>query len=492
MVVEENQLNVIYEIVTALRERSGRTYTDAIGLMSEQLKFDYPEATFNKLFRRKALSDRGFPRYQQDEVEALIYAYSHQLVPEKGFTAFEAIKLFDATRMSFNQWNALKKYFDEENFNNALADYMRQNNISSLTPDEELFHRLRPARHKILIGRNDDVVEIKRRLGVLDKSQRQSILIIRGWPGVGKTAFINEIVNDKTIEKSFEQGILWMDLGRSGNIFTSLQEWARQFGAVHLLQITQLNDLINALREVLRGKDVLLVADDVWTEEMGKVLIKVVDPESNTLLITTRFTDVATALEDKPSRDQIYILEVLSEPHAFKLLETLAPEPVHEYQDKMPDLIKTLEGLPLALQVAGRLLDLRYSMNLDVESLLDELINDYNTLLAQGDPNRLLDEETGQTPTIELLFKRSVQTLTEEGQMAFAALGVFREKPATFALEAMKDVWEIESPDYLIMDIVGRGLLEATNDRRFRMHQTLHMYANKLLDHYDETGELGL
>jgi hypothetical protein len=242
---------------------------------------------------------------------------------------------------------------------------------------------------------------------------------------------------------------------------------------------------------VLHGKEILLIADDVWTTEMGKTLKKVVDFETNTLLMTTRFTEVATNLEDQPSKNQIYVLRTLSDAHSLELLEILAPEPVKQYRDRMSDLSTTLEGLPLAIQVAGRLMDFRDRANLDVEPLINELINNYNTLLNAGDPNRL-DEETGQTPTIELLFKRSVETLTSDGQLAFASLGVVRHKPATFALETIKAVWELESPEHLILDLVGRGLLEATKDRRFVMHQTLHMYANKLLDQYDETGEMDL
>jgi len=483
---------IIYNIVSKLRDRSGRTYADAMALMSERLKYDYVEDQFNKRFRQKQLSERGTPRYQQDEIEALIYAYTHELTEEKRCRASEAFELFDAARISFTEWKTLKdkKFFTNEQYNKALSEYMQQHGISELTPEEDLFYRLRPERHRIIVGRQVDTREVKTRLGTYDKTQRQSFLIIRGWPGVGKTAFINELVHDQALEKAFQYGVMWMSLGKEGDVFTALRKWAEQLGAVHLAQKNDI-DLLDGLRHVLRGKEILLIADDVWTPEMGKTLKKVVNFETNALLMTTRFTDVAKILEDQLGENQIYVLEALSEKHSLELLEILAREPVKQYRDKMSDLSTTLEGLPLAIQVAGRLMDFRDKANLDVEPLINELINNYNTLLNEGDPNRV-DEETGQTPTIALLFKRSVETLTSDGQLAFVSLGVTRRKPATFSLETIKAVWEIASPEHLILDLVGRGLLEATKDRRFVMHQTLHMYANKLLDQYDETGELAL
>lgn len=341
---------------------------------------------------------------------------------------------------------------------------------------------------RLFVGREEDVRRIQQRLGVGDRTRYQPLTIVRGWPGVGKTALINAIANSKSVQETFRDGLLWTSIGPHGDIFTVFQDWAKQLGAIHLLQHQKLPDLANGLRTVLAGRDLLIIADDVWTVEQGQYIRHVVD-QANTLLLTTRFTDVANQLKVFP--DDIYVLEPLSEAHAIELLTALAPDPVRMHQARIPQLVKVLEGLPLALRVAGPTLQYYHEMHFDIDRLIDEFENDYNRLLEAKAPADRFDEVTGQTPTIELLFKRSVETLTPEGQYAFAGLGVFKEKPATFNAEALEAVWEVSNPEPLISTLIGRGLMEAASDRRYRVHQTLHMYAQKLLDAYDDEDAAG-
>lgn len=347
--------------------------------------------------------------------------------------------------------------------------------------------RLMPALNRVFIGREDDLQALHRCLGVADKSDRHALTIVRGWPGVGKTALINAVVHDKEVEAAFADGVLWAGLGQHGKIFDLYVDWAKQLGALHLLQLKTLAELLPGLRAVLAGRDILIIADDIWTAEQGQYVKNVVDLKSNTLLLTTRFTDVANQLKDLP--DDVYVLKTLPENHALSLLDRLAPEPVRKHQARMPQLVRVLEGLPLALRVAGPTLQHYHDMHFDVDALLDEFEQDYNRLLGSIAPSDRFDEETGQTPTIELLFERSVATLSPEGRLAFAGLGVFKHKPATFDAKALEATWkqvvDVDDPKPLILTLIGRGLMEPTLDTRYHVHQTLHMYANKLLDSYD-------
>lgn len=345
------------------------------------------------------------------------------------------------------------------------------------------FSRFMPSIDRLFIGRQDDIVAIHQRIGIGDKIKYHPLTIIRGWPGVGKTALINEIAHDKNVNNSFSDGLLWASIGRYGDILDTFRSWARQLGAFHLLKFEHLSDVLEGLRLILAGRNILIIVDDIWTEEQGLYIKKLIDFTSNTLLLTTRFTDIANKLKDIPN--DIYILKVLSEIHAMELLNILAPEPTQIYKNRMHELIKILEGLPLALRVAGPTLQYYYDMHLDVDKLLDEFENDYNRLLKSSAPTPQFDEKTGKTPTIELLFQRSVETLSLQGQEAFIALGVFKHKPATFDAKALQSVWEIHDPNPLIQNLIGRGLMDPTSNKRYHVHQTLHMYANKLLDNYE-------
>ena len=251
-------------------------------------------------------------------------------------------------------------------------------------------------------------------------------------PGVGKTALINVIAHDEKVRSNFEEGILWANVGEAGDIFALFQKWAKELGALQLQQIQDLSTLSAALRSVLSGRDLLIIADDVWTVQQGLLIKNIVDLKTSTLLLTTRFTDVARQLMDVP--DDIYILGTLSENSALELLNMLAPDVIKIYKQRIPPLIQALEGLPLALRVAGPTLQHYYQMHLDLEMLIDEFVNHYKRLLNSLAPGDRFDEKTGRTPTIELLFKRSVQTLSPEAQQAFAVLGVFQRKTGNVCL----------------------------------------------------------
>jgi hypothetical protein len=179
--------------------------------------------------------------------------------------------------------------------------------------------------------------------------------------------------------------------------------------------------------------------------------------------------------------DNIYILDVLSDEDSLKLLRRLTPEAVKKHERSLGSLIKTLEGLPLALRVAGSLLEKEQTLGLDVEGLIRELTEKHHWIQETA-PTTYFDEETGQTPTIALLFQKSVETLQPADQEAFANLGVFASKPATFDLKAIAFVCELDDPIPTLKALVDHGLLEPLGNARFQMHYTLSLYAKSLQD----------
>jgi hypothetical protein len=411
-----------------------------------------PQRARQWLFDILSATDLFSSEWTDTEISALIETFTRSVVFEDGF---DEPSPEDITQTVSRLW------------------------LDNNTPPDS-GNRLLPVHHRVFVGRERDVAALKVRLGIEDVAQRESLTIVRGWPGVGKTALINTLTLDEDVRDAFEEEVLWASIGPNGDVAAIFKSWARQLGAPHLLQAQSVQELRDGIRILLTGRDMLIVVDDIWTDKQAHFVRSAVDLTANTLLLTTRFTELANALADTP--DDIYVLESLSEPHAIELLEQLAPLPVQLHRERMPELVTVVERLPLALRVAGPLLQQYHEMGFDINELLDEFEQDYNRLLQEKAPEDRFDEATGRTPTIELLFQRSVETLPEEGQEAFAALGVFREKPATFDFDAMESVWLADDPHYLVTIIVGRGLLDTTPDKRFRMHQTLHMYANKLLD----------
>jgi hypothetical protein len=301
--------------------------------------------------------------------------------------------------------------------------------------------------------------------------------IIRGWPGVGKTTLVTALAYDKDIAATFQDGILWGQVGEGPQSpLTQLKRWANSLGVDGIG--SDLNTAKDRLRTIVQHKRVLFIIDDIWKTE-DAIALQIAGPQC-AVLVTTRFQDVARELA--PTADDIYVLGVLSTEKALELLRRLAPNIVREFPEKSVDLVNDLEGLPLAIRVAGRVLEAEIILDkAGAIKLLDELRSS-SVLLEHKAPEDRFDAQTGTTPTIQLLLQRSTDRLDEETREHFMFLGGFAAKPATFDLVAMKAVWEVIDPLPSVRKLIDCGLLEPIpSEGRFWMHQVLVMHARSLL-----------
>ncbi len=341
-----------------------------------------------------------------------------------------------------------------------------------------------PLLPKLMIGRDEDLKAIKGRL--LNTSIKgptlQVLTAIKGWPGVGKTTLASALAHDPDIEKSFPDGVLWTSLGQEPNILSEMATWGRALGTDEILKAKSVEEAQNLLAGLLRNKRMLLIIDDVWkTEDAFPFKVGGVGCAT---LITTRQDGIANALA--PIADNIYRLKVLKDADALELLRQLAPSVVKQHPNECLVLVQQLEGLPLALQVAGRLLNTEVNYGFGVTELIENLREGAKLLNATAPTDRT-DLVTETTPTIAALLQKSLDRLDETTKDCYAYLGVFAPKPATFDMEAMKFVWQMEDPKPVIKTLVDRGLLEFVPDfESYQIHALLVMLAKTLLTD-DET-----
>jgi hypothetical protein len=194
-------------------------------------------------------------------------------------------------------------------------------------------------------------------------------------------------------------------------------------------------------------------------------------------LLTTRVS--ALARQVAPTPDDIYVLGVLTDDKAFELLKILAPTVVSQNPQASLTLVNELEGLPLAIQVAGRLLHVEASFGFSVTDLLVE-IREGARLLQEQAPIDRADVGNDMIPTVAALLQRSTDRLDALTRNCFAYLAVFAPKPATFDEFAMSSVWQVD-PKPVIRNLVDRGLLEPYGENRFWMHALLAAHARSLL-----------
>jgi hypothetical protein len=365
----------------------------------------------------------------------------------------------------------------------ALTEWLADHDIAATAPSDPLPPSppasVPPPRPALIIGREDAIHELKTRSGLVAGSEKRRLTIVRGWPGVGKTTLVTTLAYEDEVQDSFSDGILWAILGEQANAFSELAMWARRLGVPDVALAPSLEEIMGRLRGVLQRRRMLLIVDDVWTAEDAIPFKQIAGPDCF-VLITTRFADVARELADVPA--DIYRLEILEEGKALELLGLVSPTVVQRYSTESLVLVKDLEGLPLAILVAGRLLQAEAALDGEILKLMGEL-RESHRILDERAPDDRFDPQTGTTPTVDLLLKRSTDWLDRDTRDCFAMLGAFAPKPATFDQEAMKFVWEVDDPMPTIRKLVDRGLLEPIPTAgRFQLHALLVLHAKSLLE----------
>lgn len=351
-----------------------------------------------------------------------------------------------------------------------------------------------PALPQIFLGREEDMAELKQRIcGPGDPAVTQiitagfnSVAAIRGWPGIGKTAIATMLAVDSDVSAHFPDGVLWASLGENPNLISHLAEWGRALGSDEVLRAPTVSAAVAAIARLLRSQRKLLVVDDVWEREHVEVFRQARGPDC-TLLVTTRELGVLDDLA-LPSH-RIYNLPPLTLERAVDLLRLLAPGVVASQEESCRRLAADLECLPLALNVAGRLLHVESQSGLSAERLLEELQNELgqapfpeggSRLLSARGPADRMDLDTQTVPSVAALLRRSTDRLNERERDCFASLGPFAPKPATFGIDALEAVWQTDDPSSVVLALVSRGLLEPVGGR-FQMHSLLVLHARSLL-----------
>lgn len=333
-----------------------------------------------------------------------------------------------------------------------------------------------PALPALVIGRNQALQDIKSRLGIGGGTLRP-VTVIQGWPGVGKSTIVATLAHDESVAQQFPDGVLWASLGENPSLIGEIATWTDALHLTDLDRSRKIEDISAQLTAILRDKRMLLIVDDVWQPEHA--LPFRVGGQTCALVFTSRLNDVAIALA--PTAADLYRLPLLGDDAALELLGKLSPETIQSYPDEARELVRSLEGLPLAIHVAGRLLHSEARLGWGIRDLLGELRTGAGLLKAQV-PSDMLGSASGITPTVAALLKRSTDLLDADMRRHFAYLGFFVPKPATFDLEAMAVAWDMPDAKPVARILVNRGLLEPTSGGRFQMHALLVLHARSLLE----------
>lgn len=339
-----------------------------------------------------------------------------------------------------------------------------------------------PRRPDLLIGRDGDLEELLRRLAPKEDSTGEvagrlgpPMTAVVGLPGVGKTSVAAELCARDEAQYFFPDGLLWASLGPSPDLVSILAEWSRSVGGPELEGYFSAEEASRRLAAFLRGKRMLVVADDVFEAEHAMPLKVIAE---GALLATTRAPEVARGLA---AHRDIYELRVLDNNDSAELLRELAPSLAEDEPDQLRTLARQLDGLPLALQVAGKLLEEESAYGWGVEDLLGELCEGKRLLQSKA-PADVGGLAGDVAPTVAALLRTSYERLGEDAREGFRRLGVMAAKPATFDLRAAEAVWDSADGRIVMRTLARRGLIEQADGDRFMVHPVLSAFATSMLE----------
>ncbi|MDP9485436.1 MAG: NB-ARC domain-containing protein [Actinomycetota bacterium] len=332
------------------------------------------------------------------------------------------------------------------------------------------------------VGREAVIGEISTLLSAAGGGSRP-VVAVRGLPGSGKTAVAAAVADE--LRTAFPGGVLWASIGPNPNLLSVLAGWGRTLGVKDLAGYPNVGAALARMKVLLRDRKTLLVLDDVWEAEHARSLA-VGGPESATLA-TTRSRGAARRMAPGGT---VLALDPLIEAEAVSLLAELATSLGENDRGRLAELAARLGRLPLALGVAGRLLEEEATLGLGVDDLLAEL-EEGKTLLEAAVPSDLSDLVEATTPTVAALLGRSTDRLGVAERERFARLGTFESGPASFDLPAAGAVWGDvgkQGARATLGALVGRGLVDPDGSGRFSLHPVLSMQARSLLRRSPDDG----
>uniref|UniRef100_I1PD04 NB-ARC domain-containing protein n=1 Tax=Oryza glaberrima TaxID=4538 RepID=I1PD04_ORYGL len=205
-----------------------------------------------------------------------------------------------------------------------------------------------------IFGRDEDKEKIiKMLLSVGGANEGDvSVLPIIGMGGVGKTALVQLVYNDRRILNRFDL-MGWVHVSENFDLKSIMRKIIVSF-MKKPCQMTQMDQLQYMLIEQVVGRKFLLVLDDVWNErkDIWDALLSAMSPaQSSIILVTTRNTSVSTIVQTMHP----YNVSCLPFEESWQLFKQMAF--LHQYESMKIDfevigrkIVQKCAGLPLAVK----------------------------------------------------------------------------------------------------------------------------------------------
>jgi len=297
--------------------------------------------------------------------------------------------------------------------------------------------------------------------------QTVSLVGLRGTAGVGKSALAVHAAH--RWGDRFRDGVVWVDL-RQRDVMSALRHVASTYGySDQAAQIPDTEGLAALVRSALRGREALVILDNAEGVAAEEFRLLMPSAQGCVTLVTSRrsFTELTRYGE-------VLAVGEMDQAEAEALLARILGKTADEEErEARRDLAKRLGGLPLALDIAARLIAER---GWSTAEYLDRLEGAASLVAELCLPLAERPEDS-----VAVAFALSYEALNEGQQRLFRALGVMAE--GGFAPSAVAGVLgeepsqvEREMGDLEALSLVRSGVVRG----RYDLHPLLADYSRTL------------
>ncbi|GAB2300104.1 hypothetical protein Dimus_034143 [Dionaea muscipula] len=314
-----------------------------------------------------------------------------------------------------------------------------------------------------------------------------------GMGGIGKTTIAKIVYNDANVKSHFDK-LMWVCVSHSFNKMIVSKEILNSLRGNKSSDSEVLQQVLEEIHALIKGKRFLFVLDDVWTENYGdwNDIINSLSScrPGSRVLVTTRKDEVAQAMKS----NAIISVNVLPEKECLSLFQHFSfsrrgESECHDLESIAQEMAKRCKGLALAAETLGSAMAFK-STKREWEGVLKSNLWNFE------------DEKTGLLPALSLsyidlpspikrcfaccsLFQKDQVMLKNDLVWLWMGLGLLGSK--TVQNKRM----EIVGEDYFNI-LVARSFFKKINDDErpwleeddfygVKMHDIIHDFAQFLM-----------